>query len=331
MQPRLPRFRALPLRPLHWGVVAGAAAAGAAVSWLAQRTLNGRPAPATVGTPLDAVNDAFHRHYDDARGHAELSAPVFVVLADSLVVFQAGTRRELPLTPRLSHVIKSAAHAPVALFAAVRRAGSDALDARARAGMESLRRMIDRSLQSLEGEREEPGARGEDEALRDVGLVLERTASVIDRLDLDRGSARADSIHAFAREVGPLLLRLTEHATRLQLDALDRCVNAALGVLDEGQRSALQVVITGDHQARARSLGMQYFRKRFGEAEAAEERVAYAEGVSNAEEARQLVGRRRLDAAMAEAFFADPKRLKRDVLGDAVEAALAGRALSRIV
>ena len=76
-----------------------------------------------------------------------------------------------------------------------------------------------------------------------------------------------------------------------------------------------------DHQARARSLGMQYFQKRLGEPPGAEERVSYAEGVADAEEALALVGTRRADRAIASAFFGDPHRLQRDVLGDAVRRA----------
>ena len=80
--------------------------------------------------------------------------------------------------------------------------------------------------------------------------------------------------------------------------------------------------MTGDHQARNRSLGMQYFQRRFGEEPGEEERVAYGEGVEDADEAHALVGTRRLDNAVAAAFFGDPKRLQRDVLGNAVHALL---------
>jgi hypothetical protein len=52
------------------------------------------------------------------------------------------------------------------------------------------------------------------------------------------------------------------------------------------------------------------------EPEHSEERVAYAEGVSDEHEAFELVGTRRLDHAVAAAFFGDRKRLQRDLLGD---------------
>ncbi len=73
-------------------------------------------------------------------------------------------------------------------------------------------------------------------------------------------------------------------------------------------------MVTGNHQARARSLGMQYFRRRFAEPEGAEDRVAYAEGVEDPEEALALVGTRRMDREISAAFFGDEKHLQRDVL-----------------
>ena len=78
-----------------------------------------------VSRALDAVNDAFHESYDRTRALEEREGAVLVVLADELVVIlRDGTRRTLPLTPRLFHVTKSVAHVPVALFAAMHRAKS---------------------------------------------------------------------------------------------------------------------------------------------------------------------------------------------------------------
>ena len=89
-------------------------------------------------------------------------------------------------------------------------------------------------------------------------------------------------------------------------------------------------MVTGDHQARTRSLGMQYFCRRLDEPADSEHRVTYAEGVSDEQSALALVGTRRLDRAVARAFFGDPQRLQRDILGDAAHALLAESKLPRI-
>jgi hypothetical protein len=103
----------------------------------------------------------------------------------------------------------------------------------------------------------------------------------------------------------------------MQLAALHEVVEDELSALSDKERRGLQVVVAGDHQARARNLGMQYFEKRFGESPGQERRVTYGEGMQNAEEALVLIGKRRVDRAIATAFFGDGERLQRDVLGDA--------------
>lgn len=272
--------------------------------------------PPRVGGPLDGVNDGFHAAYDGAREEAKLDVPVFIVHGDVLFVVRRGERRELALTPRNFHVIKSAAHAPVAIFAALHRSGDHLV--------ERLHASVVASLASLDAEPELD--RETAQAIRDV---LDTTLAFLTRVLGPRRPTDAE-LEAFARASGPRLLRLTTLATRVQLRALHEVVEKALAQLDAEERAGLQVVVTGDHQARVRSLGMQYFRKRFGEPDGAEDRVTYAEGVDDVDEALALVGTRRLDETIAKAFFGDPKRLQRDVLGDAVHALLVDTELAPI-
>jgi hypothetical protein len=252
--------------------------------------------------PLDDVNEAFHAGYGHARVARESQSPVFVVLPDLLVLYRGEDRREAHYTPLSFHLLKAAAHTPIGLYALLLEP-EGAPDPR----IAALRRKIHDSLAA-------PLYAGafsdEPEALADLRHTLERSLRFID--------ASVRNPDAFAAEIGPLLHRLIDHATRIELAALHASVEDFLTVLSADERHALQVVVTGDHQARARNLRMQYFQTRFGEPAGAEIRVAYAEGVTDEREARALVGSRRLDAAIARAFFGDEKRLQRDVLGDAV-------------
>ncbi len=95
-----------------------------------------------------------------------------------------------------------------------------------------------------------------------------------------------------------------------------------LRTLSPADQGALEVVVVGDHQARTRSLGMQYFKRRFDEQPGADRRVTYGENIADEEEAISLVATRRLDKEIAQAFFADDTRLQRDVLGDAAQRCL---------
>ena len=266
--------------------------------------------------PLDAVNKAFHQNYDAARSGAEREGPVLVVIAGSLVLHRNRDRDrvERAFIPRIYDLIKSAAHAPVALYAALQRGD----EPRARL-LRSLQTSLAASLESLD--REVPDV----EVAGHIRDVLERTLKFV------AGDTDAAALDAFAGQVGPLMLVLTDHATRYQLAALHQVAESLLGELTSEEKRTLRVVVLGVHQARARSLVMQYFQRRLREPEGAEERVTYAEGATTEEEALALAGTQRLDRAIATAFFGEAKRLQRDVLGDATKRLLAEMDLPPLV
>jgi hypothetical protein len=209
--------------------------------------------PPRVGSALDGVNDGFHAAYDAARDEAKLDAPVFVVHADALFLFRDGQRREIALTPRIFHVIKSAAHAPVAIFSALHRNASgggssspDALTMSSGDRIDELREHVSAALASLDDERDADG-----ETVRAIRAVLDGSLAFLDRV-LGDTPPTSTELDAFARTSGPQLLELTRLATHVQLTALHEVVENALGELDARQRAGLQVVVTGDHQARVR-------------------------------------------------------------------------------
>ena len=267
---------------------------------------------------LEAVDQAFHELYGDARAEIKHETPVLVLLTEELVLYRGGTRSAFPTAPKLFHVLKAVAHIPVAMFTVLCPNDPHVSTATQRSQLERLHALTVSSRAQLEALREPLGLHGA--ALSDAELSVQTSLELLN--DAVRGDVPAARIEGFAQRLGPVLLRLTHVATRMQLETLHASVERALGLLSDAERGALQVVVTGDHQARNLSLGMQYFRARMREPEGTEERLAYAEGVSDEQAALQLVGTRRLDHSIAQAFFGDRKRLQRDVLGDSAAALL---------
>lgn len=268
---------------------------------------------------LAEVNDHFHACYDATRDEAEARGPVLILLAERLVLHSQAGRRELPVQPRSYELIKSVTHAPVGLFALLEspRPAARALElaiTRAQAALAQLQRA---------GVESQP-----ERTRRDLEHVLQETLRVATAVR-DRQADR-DARHALARALGPALLRLVRDASELALDALHAAVQALITPLSAAERARLHVVVTGDHQARERSLGLQYFQRRMGEPQDCEQRVTYAEAVQDEQAALALVGTQRLDRALAQAFFGDARRLQRDVLGDAAHALLEARQLTPI-
>jgi hypothetical protein len=297
---------------------------GDRLSRLWSRPRTSTPPRAQVSTPLDAINDEFHDTYGESRHEARREVPVFVILGDELILFHHDERKVWSFAPRGFHVIKSISHAPLAIFATFERRGDAQPDEAQRARLKTQREQLASALLQLEGDSAGLAARTRD----DLRTVLETSAAFLDSAP---GSVSRDELRGFARGLGPLLLRLIDDATQLQLDALDAHVQDALHALSQQDRKALQVVVAGDHQARERALAMQYFRRRLREPSGIEQRVTYAEGVSDEQSALALVGTRRLDHAIGRAFFQDAYRLQRDLLGDAAHARLENAKLTPIV
>jgi hypothetical protein len=263
------------------------------------------------------VDTQFHEAYAGAKAHAKHECPVFVLLTETLVAFHRGVRTEHHFSPDAFHALKAVAHVPVAIYAELQRLASPEALGESRARLEQLRERAREAQSKLQTD----GARLElsEATSADVRTCFESSLTLLDRL---LSGAPPSEAEPFATAIGPVLLRLTHEATRLQLESLHACVERALAPMSQSEREHLHVVVTGDHQARARSCGMQYFKLRLRESDEIEERVAYAEGVSDEQQAFELVGTRRLDHAVAGAFFGDRKRLQRDVLGDSAASLL---------
>jgi hypothetical protein len=266
-------------------------------------------------TSLTAANAVFHASYGAERAKAELQAPLIIVLAGEVVLHKNGQRDAFPFACPCFDAAKAVAHVVVALYVMAARSRQRTAHAEGLLRLEAIRKHVEDSLDSLQAE---PAA------IEDIHseLVVLLEASRAFAAHISTTDCAEAERNAFARDNGVRILQVTEAATLGLLGALHESVEKALANLTPEERSALEIVVVGDHQARARSLGMQYFRQRCAEPEGADDRVTYGENVTDEDEALALVGIRRLDRDIARAFFQDEKRLQRDVLGDATKRCL---------
>jgi len=265
----------------------------------------------STNTNLDEVNNQFHGVYVEGRKGAETEGVVMVLLGDNLHVVDGDLRKDIAVTSKEFHNLKSIAHAPIAIYVTLSIQNAGEVPQKDLETLHRIRKGLAGAISAYNTESDSELSR---QILTDC-LVLIDHVQEAKALDLA-------ALEAFARTMGQALLRLTEIATALQLDSLHHGVQTALEHLSAKKRKTLHVVVVGDHQGRERSFAMQYFLKRFAEPEGKETHVTYAENVATVEEALALVGTQRLDRKVARSFFGDSKRLQRDVLGDAAEAIL---------
>jgi hypothetical protein len=268
--------------------------------------------PPRALAPLDAANQVFGEAYQSSREHASRDVPILVLLPAEVVVRCGGRRSAFPVFCGSFCAAKNVAHIVVALFALTLKEAPLSAESLSRA--KALRAHALSALEGLDDpalEKARPGLTHLLElAIAFAGTVVQKHVAT----DEERA--------AFARRAGPQILSITELATCAQIAELHEVVETALGTLSKDERARLQIVVVGDHQARSRSLGMQYFQRRLDERPGDDERVTYGENITDEKEALALVGTRQLDRAIAGAFFGDEKRLQRDVLGAAPNAGL---------
>ncbi len=261
-------------------------------------------------TALDAGNEVFHDAYRAGRDGARRRGTLLVVLPTELVLHAHGSRQVFPYSCAVFCKAKSTAHIAVALFTLTRTESDD----------EESRRKLSRLTEHIMGALDQ--LRGGDRLPIDDEMAALLESSLRFAQSARDGAAAEAAQSKFARDAGPRILKITELATCEQITGLHAAVDTALSSLSKAETSELEVVVVGDHQARTRSLGMQYFQRRFHEKPGADERITYGENIGSEDEAIALAGTRRLDRSIARAFFGDERRLQRDVLGDAAKRCL---------
>jgi hypothetical protein len=258
-------------------------------------------------------DERFHASYARLRESAARTGPVLVLIGDAVILLDGDRRLELPANVPANRILKAASHIPVGVFTTLHEC-AEPLDEL------TLRRLG--ALQYVPACGQDALATLDAEARAEVETLLQKSRVFVEQVSLRR-LCSPEELTSFANELGPLLLGLIERATHLELAVLHTSVEALLRQLSERGREQLEVVVAGVHQARARNLGLQYFKRRFAEALGDDTRVTYAESATDEYQAQALIGTRRVDRALAAAFFGDPNRMQRDLLGDAATRALA--------
>ena len=85
----------------------------------------------------------------------------------------------------------------------------------------------------------------------------------------------------------------------------------------------LNVIVMGTQMPRAENISVQFFAWLLGE-KGEGPRIIYSEGIFDEPKALNLLGTHRLDTDIGIAFFAEERRMHRDLLSDAAKEILKG-------
>jgi hypothetical protein len=251
----------------------------------------------TKATDLNSIARA---DYAEARGRAIAHAGPVLVVGPSQITFIDGPKRQqFELAPPAYHQLKTVAHLPLglhSLFFQQIPPREKLLELRAAAGQAPLPEPRDRQQR-----------------------IVALSTQLIDRALADALAGQAD-LPRYEREVAPLLLENALDAARMEIADLDAAVAE---VRKQTDLSRLHVVIVGAHMAREGEISQHYFEKLLGEREGL--RIVFAEGLWDEQSELSLLGTHLLDSSVGEGFFADPRRMHRDLLSDAAAKLLDAR------
>lgn len=269
------------------------------------------------GRPADgmtALNEAARAAYRDARREALARVdPLVIAGPGSLVLIHRGVRTSVEAMPPDYTDLKMVSHIALGLHALL-FGQEGALSSERLPRLRAFRARVVELSTSLE-------RRGLAPARLDPQRRL--VASSIGFVDgvLARGALAAGELVRFERAVAPSLLASVADAARAQLDWTHAQVSAWRRTLSPAAWQSLHVVVIGGHQPREAYVLMAYFQRLLGEPLEGR-RIIYAEGLWQEDAALELLGTHLLDATIGEGFFGDPRRMHRDLLGDAAAAYL---------
>jgi hypothetical protein len=273
------------------------------------------PGAAAAPDPLAAVNDTFRAAYRRAREEAlSRTGPVILVEGDDLVLKFGLERSKVTYVPKEYHALKAVAHIPLTIHVLLDSVTGQPLD---ETRLHDLRVFRDQVLATLPVM--ESTFPDEKQRQRQKQIVRE-SRGLLDSV-LKNGKISEQALTAFRDRVRPLIDSSVAEAAKVQLDALNAAVKAWKGKLTEDEWKQLTVVVMGSQMPRKDNAAVLYFARLLGEPGEGR-RIIYAEALWDEQKALDLLGTHRLDARIGEAFFKDPTRMSRDLLGPAARAYL---------
>lgn len=266
---------------------------------------------------LGEVNKKFHKDYDKqiheiTSTFTKPGGPTVLFFTMSkLIVFNDGIREEHEFIPPLYHQLKAIEHHPLALYVNLQPYEGQELTDSLQKYLRERSELLQNTLISLNKQDWSPNV------VDNQKLLLQDSIEYINQV-LGERRINSERLNSYVQQVTPKIIRGVNDAAAAELDIINKKIKSLLA---QEQWKDPYVVISSVHQARKGELVTQYFEHMFnefqGEGAGREDRIVYAEGISDEEKALRLLATHILDRKIALAFFRDPRRLQRDALMDA--------------
>jgi hypothetical protein len=274
--------------------------------------------------PLGDVDKSFLDAYEARRTSVLANQHPYVVVSGSRLILHVPAKEIPPVTviPDSYHALKDIAHTPFAAYLLLSPVERGIVDLKSQTdALNALQNRIEKAKTEVTDKWFTP------EEIGRANQILDTTAGLI-RESMQAQSVSKQSLDAFAKKLGPLMLANAWDAGCAQINATHAQMMTWKDSLSPEDWRELIAVNRARHQARYRNAATQYFSWLFdvkgtswsypGESM----RVIYVESLGPGEDASDELATVLIDANASQAFFGDPWRLSEDILSDGAAACI---------
>lgn len=264
---------------------------------------------------VERLNLKFRELYAAARtDRLKHVGPVIIARGDGLTLLQGDIRTQGQIVHSHYHDLKTISHVPLALFCIIGGHVDNPLDATKVQQLREFLSIMKEVSASL------PEVFSDVRTRADQLEMLGRCRSFSESVLKTRQCSEAE-LDQLIDDIRPVMLRNIEQATRLRIDNYHSQMKLWRKKLSEKEWKHLHVVIPGAAMPRKNSAAVQNFSKLLRE-RGEGKRVIYAESQFDEAQDMNLLGTHVLDSQVGVAFFGDPWRMQRDLLGSAADSYL---------
>lgn len=273
---------------------------------------------------ITALNRSFHESYNlmvhkTFESLGKSNTPVIVMFHEDVILYHDDKEEKVNVIPKQYHEIKGIGHMSFGVYVTLANNGYRELRQDIQKDLEHKLDLLDRGLKFLQYD---PLPLEYASAHREI---LESARGMIRKV-LAAGEVREEMLMDFCRKSAPLYLEGARIGARLEIETLHDAVMNWRDRLGDDRWENIYVVICAAHQGRYRETTLQYFQRLLYEQEGFsaknEDRVVYAEHISEPQAALELLARHIVDQRASNDLFGDPTRLQEDLMSDGATAYL---------
>lgn len=270
-------------------------------------------APAEKPLAFNSVNEQLHKNYAHAKDEIRQKlGPIIFCTNMDISLHKGSNVTTVPFQKPRYTGLKQVSHITLGTFVLLTNHTDEKLSADQIERLTAYKAGIEKAVPELQ---KNQGLVAADDARQQE--LIAKTLAFLGKVLNDKQVSQAD-LQTYVRTCTVPDLENAYDAAGSQIRAMDEAVSKWHKEMTDDEWSKLHVIILTSHMPRPGLLSYQYFSKLLNQSQEGEQ-IIVAEGMTDEEQATDLLLTHIIDGKVAVAFFQDPWRMHRDLLSDGGE------------